>query len=61
MATRGHVLGELHRELRAARDVHADAYAAELERKIARLSQGSAGNPARETRRRPAATRKRTR
>jgi hypothetical protein len=49
VAIRAHVLGQLQRELRAARDVHADGYAAELERKIARLSQGSAGDPQRET------------
>ena len=48
MADRAHVLGELHRELAAARDVHADAYAAQLERRIAALSAGSADNPATE-------------
>ena len=48
MAGRAHVLGELQRELAAARDVRADAYAAELEQRIARLSAGTAANPARE-------------
>jgi hypothetical protein len=49
MASRAHVLGGLQRELLAARDVHADAYAAQLEREIARLSAGSPADPARET------------
>lgn len=49
MAGRAHVLGLLQRELAAARDVHADAYAAELERRIARMSAGSTQNPAKET------------
>ena len=49
MATREHVLGQLQRELRAARDAHADGYAAEIERKIARLSAGTPADPARET------------
>lgn len=49
MADRVRVLGLLQRELAAARDVRADAYAAELEQRIARLSAGTPGNPARET------------
>lgn len=62
MATRVHVLGQLQRELRAARDVHADAYAAQLEAEIARLSVGTPDSPVRETASRPkAAARKRTR
>lgn len=48
MADRAFVLGRLQHELRAARDVHADAYAAELEARIARLSAGSPDNPAAE-------------
>lgn len=48
MADRAYALGLLQRELAAARDVHEDGYAAELERRIARLSQGSSVNPARE-------------
>lgn len=48
MADRAHVLGLLQRELAAARDVHEDGYAAELERRIAAVSQGSSVNPARE-------------
>lgn len=43
------VLGLLRDELAAARDVGEAAYAAELERRIATLSQGSAANPATET------------
>ena len=46
---RAGVLGLLQRELAAARDVHEDEYAAQLERRIAWLSQGSAANPATET------------
>jgi hypothetical protein len=49
LADRAFVLGRLQRELQAARDVHEDGYAAELERRIAALSQGSPGNPATET------------
>jgi hypothetical protein len=49
MGVRAHVLGELQRELAAARDVRADEYAAGLEQRIARLSQGSGADPARET------------
>jgi hypothetical protein len=49
VAIRAHVLGQLQRELRAARDVREDAYAAQIEQEIARLSQGSAGDPQRET------------
>jgi len=48
MADRAHVLGELQRELAAARDVRADAYATDLERRIAALSAGSGQNPATE-------------
>jgi hypothetical protein len=48
MAGRAHVIGLLQRELAAARGVHADEYAARIERRIARLSQGSAQDPARE-------------
>lgn len=48
MADRARVLGELQRELAAARDVRADEYAAQLEQRIARLSQGAAENPATE-------------
>jgi hypothetical protein len=60
VASRAHVLGELQRELRAARDVREDAYAAQLEREIARLSAGTPDNPVRETaaRPRPAARRR---
>lgn len=56
MADRAVILGRLERELRAARDVHEDAYAAQLEREIARLSAGTPVHPVRETaaRRRPA-------
>jgi hypothetical protein len=59
MADRAHVLGLLQRELAAARDVHADAYAAQLEQRIARLSAGNAQNPATEktAARRPARSR----
>lgn len=59
MADRARVLGELQRELAAARDAHADEYAAQLERRIASMSQGSAANPATETTaaRRPARSR----
>lgn len=49
MATRAHVLGQLERELRHARDVREDGYAAELEQEIARLSAGTPENPVRET------------
>ena len=49
MADRAGVLGLLQRELAAAENVHADEYAAGLRRRIARLSQGSAANPATET------------
>ena len=49
MATRAHVLGQLQRELRHALDVRADAYAAQIEREIARLSAGTPEHPARET------------
>ena len=49
MADRAFVIGRLQHELRAAEDVHEDVYAAELRRKIARLSQGNGDNPARET------------
>lgn len=48
MADRAHVLGLLQRELDAARDVHEDGYARELEQRMARLSAGSAQNPATE-------------
>ena len=48
MADRAHVIGLLQRELAVARDVHEDDYAAELQRRIARLSAGSAQDPARE-------------
>ena len=41
-------LALLQRELRAARDVHEDAYAARLEQEIARLSAGTAADPRRE-------------
>lgn len=54
MADRATVLGSLHAELRAARDVREDGYAAQIEQEIARLSQGSPGNPAQETTGRPA-------
>lgn len=59
MADRAHVLGLLKRELTAARDAREDAYAAELERRIARLCAGTAANPAKETTaaRRPARSR----
>lgn len=46
MAGRADVLGALQRELWHARDVRADTYAAELERRIAALSQGTAASPA---------------
>ena len=59
MAARAHVLGELQRELWHARDVHEDGYAAEIERKIARLSAGTADNPVRETAARPRPARRR--
>ena len=49
MADRAHVLGLLQRELAAARDVHEERYAAQLEQEIARLSAGSPANPVRET------------
>ncbi len=49
MADRATVLGGLQRELRAARDVHEDGYAAQLEAEIARLSAGTAESPVRET------------
>ena len=48
MADRAFVLGRLRRELAAARDVREYGYAAELEREIAALSQGSAADPRRE-------------
>lgn len=48
MADRALVLGRLRQELWHARNVHEDGYAAELEREIAALSQGSAANPATE-------------
>jgi len=55
-------LARLERELMHARDVHEDRYAAQIEAEIARLSQGSAGDPRQETTgtgRRPAATKRR--
>ena len=60
MADRATVLGGLRRELAAAEDVHEEQYAAELRAEIARLSQGSADNPAKETTaaRRPARSRR---
>ena len=58
MATRAHVLGELQRELRAARDVHEDGYAEQLQQQIARLSAGTPDNPVRETAARPRPARK---
>jgi hypothetical protein len=63
-APRSLTLTRLETELRHARDVCADAYAAQIEAEIARLSQGSASDPARETTsasRRPAATARRKR
>lgn len=60
MATREYVLGRLQRELRAAEDVHADAFAAELRTQIARLSAGTTVSPARETTARTAGTRRKT-
>lgn len=48
MTDRAFVLGRLQRELRAAEDVHEDGYAAEIRQEIARLSQGTAANPATE-------------
>ena len=53
MADRATVLGRLERELRHARDVHADGYAAEILREIARLSAGTPANPVRELASRP--------
>lgn len=47
--TRSRTLTALETELWHARDVHADGYAAELEQRIARLSQGSPQDPRRET------------
>jgi hypothetical protein len=49
VADRAHVLGLLQRELAAARDVREDAYAAQLERRIAAYSRGSAADPATES------------
>lgn len=58
---RSRTLSLLKQELWHARDVGATVYAAELERRIAELSQGSADNPRRETTgRRPAARKQRT-
>ena len=46
--SRADTLTQLQRELWHARDAREDQYAAELERRIAALSQGSAANPAAE-------------
>ena len=48
MADRAVVLGQLREELARARDFGEAGYAAELEQRIARLSLGSAQDPARE-------------
>jgi len=60
VADRAFVIGRLQQELRAAEDVHADEYAAQLRAQIARLSAGTPDNPARETTaaRRPARSRR---
>lgn len=48
-ASRSITLAALERELWHARDAREDDYAAEIERRIARLSQGSPQNPSTET------------
>lgn len=56
---RSRALADLEHELWHARDVHEDAYAAQIEQRIALLSRGSPENPVRETAaRRPAGTRR---
>jgi hypothetical protein len=49
-APRTRALADLERELFHARDAHEYAYAAQIEARMARLSQGSAADPRKETR-----------
>lgn len=60
MTDRAFALGRLEQELRAAEDVREEAYAEQIRQEIARLSRGSADNPAKETTaaRRPARSRR---
>lgn len=61
MADRAFALARLQEELRHAEDVREEQYAAELRQEIARLSRGSADNPATEktmAARRPARSRR---